>query len=52
MKRLVFRPDVLLLAAFGVAAAASATGIAFAGWATHGAAMFVAMAETGLSWCF
>ena len=52
MKRLVSRPDLLLLAALGVAVGAFATGTAFAGWATHGAAMFLAMAETGLSWCF
>jgi hypothetical protein len=52
MKRLVSRPDLLLLAALGVAVGAFATGTAFAGWTTHGAAMFLAMAETGLSWCF
>lgn len=52
MKQLVSRPDLLPLAALGVAVGAFATGTAFAGWTTHGAAMFLAMAETGLSWCF
>ncbi|MER2536267.1 MAG: hypothetical protein ABTQ31_14015 [Rhizobiaceae bacterium] len=28
------------------------TGAAFAGWLNHGAGIFLAMAETGLSWCF
>lgn len=28
------------------------TGLAFAGWIEHGAGIFMAMAEAGLSWCF
>jgi hypothetical protein len=35
-----------------LAALAAATGLAFAGWGEHGAAMFLALAESGLSWCF
>ena len=31
---------------------AGVTGIAFAGWVEHGAGIFMAMAEGGLSWCF
>ena len=30
---------------------AVATGVAFAGWLDKGAAMFLALAEAGLSWC-
>ena len=53
MKRSVSRPVLFLTAAaLGVAGGAFLTGAAFAGWATHGATMFMAMAETGLSWCF
>lgn len=53
MKHRVSRPIVLLTAAaLGAAGGAFVTGAAFAGWATHGTAMFMAMAETGLSWCF
>lgn len=26
-------------------------GVAFYGWITYGSSMFLAMAETGLSWC-
>ncbi len=42
----------VIAVALGVAGAAAATGVAFAGWATHGPEMFLAMAATGLSWCF
>ena len=34
------------------AAFAAVSGIAFAAWLDHGAAIFLSMAETGLSWCF
>ena len=30
----------------------AATGIAFAGWLDQGAGIFLAMAESGLAWCF
>ena len=35
-----------------VAALATATGLAFAGWVENGARIMMSMAETGLSWCF
>jgi hypothetical protein len=35
-----------------VIAIAAATGVAFAAWVENGAAILMAMAETGLSWCF
>lgn len=35
-----------------VAALAAATGVAFASWIEHGAAIFLATAEAGLAWCF
>jgi len=38
--------------ALGLAALAAATGIAFASWIDNGAAIFMAMAEAGLAWCF
>ena len=38
--------------ALGVALLAAATGLAFASWIGHGAGIFMAMVETGLSWCF
>jgi hypothetical protein len=30
----------------------SATGAAFAAWSHHGAEIFLAMAASGLAWCF
>ena len=44
-------PALLLYAAAG-SLAALATGLALAGWMRHGASMFLALAENGLSWCF
>jgi hypothetical protein len=41
-----------LLSGAILAALAAATGMAFAGWEAHGAAMFLALAESGLAWCF
>lgn len=42
------------LAKIGLALAvlAAVTGIAFASWVDKGAAIFMAMAESGLAWCF
>lgn len=31
---------------------AAATGVAFAAWLDKGAGIFIAMVESGLSWCF
>jgi hypothetical protein len=31
---------------------AALTGIAFASWLDHGAGIFIATVESGLSWCF
>lgn len=31
---------------------AAATGLAFASWVDNGAAIFMTMVESGLSWCF
>lgn len=42
----------LLLYAAAACVAAGVTGLALAGWMRHGADMFLAMAQTGLSWCF
>jgi hypothetical protein len=42
----------VLLSATLLAALAAATGMAFAAWGQHGPAMFMALAESGLSWCF
>lgn len=36
----------------GLAILAAASGIAFASWVDKGAAIFMAMAESGLAWCF
>lgn len=33
-------------------ALAAATGIAFASWMDQGAGIFMAMVDSGLSWCF
>ena len=38
--------------AIAAAAIAAATGAAFAAWIDHGAGIFMAMAESGLAWCF
>ena len=36
----------------GVALLAALTGLAFASWMDKGAAIFMAMIESGLAWCF
>ncbi|BCH31877.1 hypothetical protein MesoLjLc_38070 [Mesorhizobium sp. L-8-10] len=36
----------------GLAVLAAVSGVAFASWLDKGAAMFMAMAEAGLAWCF
>jgi hypothetical protein len=41
-----------LLLAAGALALSAGTGLAFAGWLDSGARIFMAMAETGLAWCF
>ncbi len=41
-----------LLSATSLVAFAAATGMAFAAWGEHGPAMFMTLAESGLSWCF
>lgn len=38
--------------ATAVAALAAAAGLAFAAWMEHGAGIFLATVEAGLSWCF
>jgi hypothetical protein len=48
----------LPLSSHAIALALAATalsvgaGFAFAGWMDHGAEMFLALAASGLSWCF
>ncbi len=42
-KQLVLASTLLL--------AAVASGAAFAGWANHGADIFVSLASSGLAWC-
>lgn len=41
-----------LLIALPALALAGTLGLTFAGWVEHGAGIFMAMAESGLSWCF
>jgi hypothetical protein len=36
----------------GVTILAAGTGLAFASWIDHGAAIFMTMVEAGISWCF
>lgn len=45
-----FTAPVIL--AVGAVLLSGATGLAFAGWMDSGARIFMAMAETGLAWCF
>ncbi|WP_169054039.1 hypothetical protein [Nitratireductor sp. XY-223] len=42
----------LLIAGIAFVAAATATGMAFAGWLNHGAEIFMTYASAGLAWCF
>jgi hypothetical protein len=44
----------LATAKYAVAAIAlaAATGVAFASWVEHGPGIFMAMIDSGLSWCF
>lgn len=44
--------SALAKVALGLAVLAAASGIAFASWIDNGAAIFMAMAETGMAWCF
>lgn len=44
-----YRPAVLALAAVALAAT---MGLAFAGWLEHAPAIFMALVESGLAWCF
>jgi hypothetical protein len=41
-----------LTLATAAAALSAATGVAFAAWAEHGTGIFLAMAASGLAWCF
>jgi hypothetical protein len=50
--RLLMTASTWLACAIAASAAAAVTGLAFAGWSRHGAGIFLAMAENGLSWCF
>jgi hypothetical protein len=43
-------PTVAIIAT--VAAIGIAIGLAFASWIDNGAAIFLAMVESGLAWCF
>lgn len=47
--RPAWRP--LILGGAALALGAIATGLAFAGWSTHGASMLYALAASGLAWC-
>lgn len=47
--RTAWRP--LILGGAALALGAIITGLAFAGWSTHGASMLYALAASGLAWC-
>ena len=47
-RRYTVLPAVLIALGLGVMAATAA----FAGWMEHGAAIFLSLAESGMSWCF
>jgi hypothetical protein len=38
--------------ALAILAAGGLAGMAFAGWIAHGSGMLVALAASGLAWCF
>lgn len=42
----------MALWSLGGLALAGGTGLAFAGWIDHGPRLLMALAETGLAWCF
>jgi hypothetical protein len=50
LPRKLLSPEVKI--GLAVIVVAAATGVAFAAWVENGAAILMAMAETGLSWCF
>jgi hypothetical protein len=53
MKQLTHRPVAMVAKiALGIAALASASGLAFASWIDNGAGIFMATVEAGLAWCF
>ncbi|MBN9053058.1 hypothetical protein JQ506_10990 [Shinella sp. PSBB067] len=47
-RRYTVLPAALIALGLGVMAATAA----FAGWLEHGTAIFLALAESGMSWCF
>lgn len=44
--------SIALKAALGGFAFAATTGVAFAAWVEQGPAIFMAMVDAGLAWCF
>ncbi|MBX3570204.1 MAG: hypothetical protein KF914_19230 [Rhizobiaceae bacterium] len=44
--------STVLAVGLATAGGAAILGLALAGWLRHGAGIFLAMAENGLSWCF
>jgi hypothetical protein len=50
--RLALSPPRLAGMLLAFAAFAAVSGVAFALWMQHGTKIFLAMAESGLSWCF
>ncbi|WP_337181074.1 hypothetical protein [Shinella sp.] len=47
-RRFTVVPAALIALGLGVMAAT----VAFAGWLEHGTSIFLALAESGMSWCF
>ena len=52
MQKTARRYTVLPLALIALGLGVMATNAAFAGWMEHGTAIFLSLAETGMSWCF
>lgn len=52
MNKTVRRYTVLPVALIALGLSIMAATAAFAGWMEHGTAIFLSLAEAGMSWCF
>ena len=52
MDKTARRYTVLPLALIALGLGVMAATAAFAGWLEHGTAIFLSLAESGMSWCF
>ena len=52
MEKAARRNTILPVALFALGLGVAAASAVFAGWMEHGTAIFLSLAESGMSWCF